>query len=348
MTILKTAIFLLCAFAAACAFAGVTDKETKSIKSGQFWNDAAGQRINAHGGNVIFYNGVYYWYGEDKEKGLSEKTNADAGIHCYASNDLINWHDTGMMLSLIKGETLSDLAFDCNQDRPKVVYNEKTKTFVMFFKLYLREKGTDVGFIGVATSVSPTGPFNYSHKFLAGNSANGSGDFAMFKDEDGALYHLAVRKPDKAFVAGKMREDYLLPEGEYKICEGILNKTEAPAVFKKDGVYHMLASGSTGWKPNAARYFTAKSIYGPWENRGNPCEGVNPNNKLGSELTYGGQAASIISVQGKKDAFIAFFDINVPEHPYDNLYIWLPIEFKADGLMRITWRDEWDLSVFDK
>ncbi len=334
--------FALCAFSAQQAFA----KNETQIRPGVEWKDLRGERINAHGGNVIFYNGVYYWYGEEKEKGLSEKTHADAGIHCYASKDLVNWRDQGMMLRLSKTDYTIDLAFDCNQDRPKAVYNESTKTFVLFFKLYLREMASDVGYIGVATSESPTGPFHYRHKFLAGNSPDGSGDFAVFKDDDGSLYHMAVRKPDKAFVIGKMRADYLMPEGEYKVCEGITVKTEAPTVFKKDGVYHMLASGSTGWKPNAARYFTGKSLTGPWTDHGNPCDGVNPNNNLGPEKTYGGQAASVIKVEGRKDAWIAFFDINMPDHPYDNLYIWLPITFE-NGLMKIVWRDSWGMEVFD-
>jgi hypothetical protein len=38
----------------------------KAIKPGVLWMDADGKRINAHGGCVIFYEGIYYWYGEEK------------------------------------------------------------------------------------------------------------------------------------------------------------------------------------------------------------------------------------------------------------------------------------------
>ncbi|TKG94307.1 hypothetical protein EYV94_13570 [Puteibacter caeruleilacunae] len=319
--------------------------KSKQIISGKHWLDSKGERINAHGGCVILYNDIYYWYGEHKVKGLSEKQHADGGIHCYASNNLVDWHDQGMVLNLTKEDTLSDLAFDCNQDRPKVVFNKQTRKFVLFFKLYIRKQGTKVAFIGVATSDSPSGPFNYTHKFLGGGMPNGTGDFAMFQDDNGDLYHLSVRKPDKAFVIGKMRDDYLLPEGKYQICEGITKHTEAPAIFKKDGVYHMLASGSTGWAPNAARYFTSKSISGPWKYNGNPCEGVNPYNQLGPEKTFGGQSTFIIPYRGEKDHFIAFFDINKPKHPFDNLYIWLPIQFDKNT-MKIRWINEWNPKHF--
>lgn len=35
---------------------------------GQVWLDTNGNRIQAHGGSLIYLDGVYYWYGENKEK----------------------------------------------------------------------------------------------------------------------------------------------------------------------------------------------------------------------------------------------------------------------------------------
>lgn len=34
---------------------------------GEVWRDTGGNPINAHGGGLLFYNGVYYWYGEYKK-----------------------------------------------------------------------------------------------------------------------------------------------------------------------------------------------------------------------------------------------------------------------------------------
>lgn len=320
--------------------------QVEKIRSAKEWKDKDGHRINAHGGCVLFYKGIYYWYGEHKIEGLSERTFADGGIHCYASTDLINWSDQGMVLDMVYDNDRHDLAYQANHDRPKVVYNAKTRKFVAFFKLYLKGKGVTTGYIGVALSDSPSGPFDYSHKFLGGVSPNGTGDFAMFQEDNGDLYHLTVRKPDKVFVIGRMQEDYMLPEGKYVVAEGISRATEAPALIKRDGVYHLLSSGSTGWKPNAARYFTSDNIYGPWTYNGNPCKGTNPENGLDEEKTFGGQSNYIIKVNGAEDAFIACFDINKPSHPFDSRYIWLPILFN-DGRMTIEWKDSWDLSVFN-
>jgi hypothetical protein len=67
----------------------------QQIEPGQLWNDSQGRPINAHGGGVLFHNGIYYWHGTHKTQGLSEKNHADGGIHCYASHDLVKWFDMG-------------------------------------------------------------------------------------------------------------------------------------------------------------------------------------------------------------------------------------------------------------
>lgn len=320
--------------------------KTNPIYPGQLWNDTQGNPINAHGGGVLYFNGTYYWYGTHKIEGLSEKTFADGGIHCYASVDLLNWSDKGLVLPLIYNDDNHDLAYQCNFDRPKVVYNASTKKFVAFFKLYLKGQGVATAYVGVALSDSPTGPFKYSHKFLGADSPNGSGDFAIFQEENGDLYHLTVRKPDRAFVVGKMSNDYLLPEGKYQVCEGISAKTEAPTIVKRKGLYHLIGSGSTGWDPNPARYFTSKSLIGPWELQDNPCEGVNPQNGFGQDKTYGGQPTFMLPVVGIQDAYIAMFDINKPETPYNSRHIWLPVSVKENKFV-ISWRDSWNMNVFE-
>ncbi len=106
--------------------------------------------------------------------------------------------------------------------------------------------GTQVGFVEVATSQSPSGPFNYQHKFLAANS----------------------------------------PEGTYKLTEAVKEATEAPAIVKHQGRYWMLGSGSTDWNPNPAYAYSSQEIFGPWQYHGNPCEGTNPDNQLGPEHPY--------------------------------------------------------------
>ncbi|WP_343329211.1 family 43 glycosylhydrolase [Polaribacter staleyi] len=346
MNLIKTILgsFLLMMFGGQSVIAQQNQTE---IKPAQQWLDANGKNINAHGGGVIFYEGVYYWYGEHKLEGKSEAQFADGGIHCYSSTDLTNWKDEGLVLSVDYKDEKHDLAYGCILERPKVVYNTKNKEFVAYFKLYLKGVGYDSNYVGVAVANKPSGPFVYHHKFRGGGSPKGSGDFSMYKDDDNMLYHLAVRKPDKAFVIGKMDADYYFPEGDYQVCKGVKLHTEAPAIIKRNGVYHMLGSGSKGWNPNPARYHTTKNILGTWTFHGNPCYGFNPVDSLGMDKTFGGQASYIIPVQGKKDAYIAMFDIWKPKNPISGRYIWLPIDFSG-GKMAISWLDHWKTAVFDK
>ena len=41
--------------------------EYDAFHPGQVWLDTNGNRIHAHGGSIIVDDGVYYWYGENKE-----------------------------------------------------------------------------------------------------------------------------------------------------------------------------------------------------------------------------------------------------------------------------------------
>lgn len=321
------------------------NKKKKSFKPGTVWVDNNGKTINAHGGGIIYVDGIYYWYGEHKLPNKSEKEKADGGVHCYSSTDLYHWEDKGIVLSVDYKNEKSDIADGCILERPKVTYNRATSRYMMYFKLYPKGQDYKYGYLGVAAAISPTGPFTYSHKFLGADSPYGSGDFCIYKDDDGKVYHFTVRKPDKAFVAGELNKEYTYPQGKYKVVTGITNETEAPAIFKHKGTYYLLGSGSSGWKPNAARIFTSKSITGDYTEKSNPCHGVNPYNGLGPEKTFGGQSSFIIPVQGKKNSYIAMFDIWKPEMPIEGLYIWLPIKIQTNSI-NIKWRDEWNLNIF--
>ncbi|GHV02569.1 hypothetical protein FACS1894159_11440 [Bacteroidia bacterium] len=150
-----------------------------------------------------------------------------------------------MALSVEYTDTSHDLAYGCILERPKVLYNEAEKRFVMYFKYYPKGMGYKIAYVGVAVSDSPTGPFMYSHKFLGCGSDEGSGDFCMFRDRQGAVRHYSVRKPDKQFCYGALRDDLLYPAGEYCPLEGIPLHTEAPAMVWIDGMYYLLGSGSS-------------------------------------------------------------------------------------------------------
>lgn len=124
---------------------------------GGVWKDNNGKHINAHGGNVIFYKGTYYWYGESRS---DNGPVSSMGVSCYTSKNLRDWTDKGIVLP-VSDEPGSDIEAGCIIERPKVVYNAKTGKFVMWFHLELKGKGYSAARYGLATADSPAGPFDF-------------------------------------------------------------------------------------------------------------------------------------------------------------------------------------------
>jgi hypothetical protein len=321
------------------------DGEHVGFRPGQPWSDTDGIHINAHGYCILKNDGKYYWYGSHKIAGKTESEKNEAGVRCYVSSDLLNWKNSGLVFSVTSEGQHPEVADAGILDRPKVIFNSTTGKFVMYFKLYPAKAaggmvGTDVAYVGLATAGNPLGPFEYQGKFTGAGSPSGSGDFAIFQDEEGAGYHIAVRKPDKALVCARLSADGLRPEGDYKVMEGITHATEAPALFRHHGKIYLLGSGSTGWNPNPARMFVAEQITGPYQPLGNPCEGVNPHNRLGPAKTFGGQSTFVMHAPWNPEEWIAMFDIWNPNEPIKAGYIWLPLRFENDQPV-IRWQDEW-------
>lgn len=322
-----------------------TDGAPAGFRPGLPWLDTDGNNINAHGYCVLKHAGKYYWYGSHKIAGKTESEKNEAGVRCYVSSDLLNWKNSGLLLSVTSKGQHPEVADAGILDRPKVVFNPTTRKFVMYFKLYPPKAaggtaGTDVAYVGVATASEPLGSFEYQGKFTGAGSPAGSGDFAIFQDDDGAIYHIAVRKPDKALVCGRLSKDGMRPDGDYVVMEGITHATEAPALFRCNGKFHLLGSGSTGWDPNPARMFVADRIAGPYHPLGNPCQGVNPHNQLGPEKTFGGQSTFVMPAPWNPDEWIAMFDIWNPQDPINAGYIWLPFRLEKDNPV-IRWQTEW-------
>lgn len=362
---------------------GVRGGNHEPIRPGQLWLDDRGVHINAHGGGVLYHKGTYYWYGEYKSDSTSK---ALVGITCYSSSNLTDWKNEGIALPVADNDTTSDIAKGCIMERPKVIYNERTGKFVMWFHLELRGRGYAAARSAVAVSDSPTGPFRYLRSmrpdagqlpfdmtaeehavldsldaakyarwwtpewreairkglFVKRDLEGGqmARDMQLFVDDDGKAYHIFSSEDNLTLHIAELSDDYLSHTGKYvRVAPGGHN--EAPALFKKDGVYWMITSGCTGWDPNEARLFSAPSIWGPWTQLPNPCVGPK------SEITFGGQSTFVLRLPGADDRFIFMADIWRPKHPSDARYIWLPVRFK-EGVPYVEWMDQWNLGFFDR
>jgi hypothetical protein len=115
--------------------------------------------INAHGGGMLYQKGTYYWFGEHKIAG-GAGNRAMVGVHCYSSKDLYNWKDEGIALA-VSTDSTNDIAKGCILERPKVIYNKKTKKYVMWFHLELKGQGYKAARTGVAIADKVTGPYTF-------------------------------------------------------------------------------------------------------------------------------------------------------------------------------------------
>ena len=166
-------------------------------------------------------------------------------------------------------------------------------------------------------------------------------DQNIFVDDDGKAYHIYSSEENSTLHISQLTDDFLSDAGNY-VRVFSERYMEAPAMFKHNGKYFLIASDCTGWTPNAARLASAPAVFGPWEELGNPCIGKD------AELTFHSQSTFVLPVQGKENAFIYMGDRWNPENAIDGRYVWLPIQFNENGIPFLEWMDEWDLSFFDK
>jgi len=134
-----------------------------SFHPGAIWPDNNGVHINAHGGGVLLHDGVYYWFGEHKIEGEAGNA-AHVGVHVYSSSDLYNWKDEGIALS-VSDDATSDIVRGCILERPKVIFNPRTKKFVMWFHLEPKNAGYSGARSGVAVADKVTGPYQFIRSF---------------------------------------------------------------------------------------------------------------------------------------------------------------------------------------
>ena len=203
----------------------VDGKDT--ILPGAAWLDTDGNSIQAHGGQIQLMsvpdgNGgkteKYVWVGEDKSSG-----HFGNDVAVYTSDDLYHWEFQGDVLRAVESRKqleedsyFQELYQDYSQEeldevyncinkntvieRPKMLYNEKTDKYVIWFHSDdSTEKNSykyDVGMAGVAISDSLAGPFRFLGRYRLSQCPKGqidcfpsskgeARDMNLFKDDDG-------------------------------------------------------------------------------------------------------------------------------------------------------------------
>jgi len=337
--------FLFTSILLAVSFKNDSDKN--KIFPGEIWKDTDGNPINAHSGGILFHDGKYYWFGEIKKGNTWRveyiktwecyRCNA-GGVSCYSSENLSDWKYEGVALAPDISNTSSDLHISKVLERPKVIYNARTRKFVMW--LHVDSEDYSYARSGVAVSDKPEGPYVYQGSFRPNSQM--SRDMTLFKDTDGKAYHVFSSENNSVMHISLLTDDYLKPSGVEKRI--FIDKSrEAPAMFKYNRRYYLITSACTGWLPNAAMIASSDSVMGDWKEMYNPCIGQNRENTFLSQSTY------VIPIEGKPDSFIFMADRWNKTNLEDSRYIWLPLFFRNDSVI-IEWRNSWipDESVLNE
>lgn len=343
-----------------------------SIRPGKVWYDTDGNRIQAHGGNIITVDDVFYWYGENKEKTTGESNIWHWGVRCYSSRDLYNWKNEGIIIPPDTEET-SPLHPAAMMDRPHIIYNEKTKKYVAWLKIM-----GALPCFAVLTADSILGPYE-----MVSPKVNPCGlevgDFDLQTDHETKKGYLISQKPHTMIYIAELNEDFTNVAGTYTEHfphTAPPDAREAPAYFIRNGMHYLITSGTTGYYPNPSEVSIARDWNGPYKIMGNPH--VNDRSKT----SFNSQITSVFRHPKKKDLYIALADrwkpeicqmegyktgeysdkiqekfrqIFDPEKEFEfteedakdmkinssiSDYVWLPLKFDGDNV-RIEWLDEW-------
>ena len=234
----------------------------KSIfKAGSDFYDENHNIINAHGAGFLKIKDTYYWYGELR---TTHQDNTGK-VNVYSSNDLYKWKYRGVALDLSGKKDKYSI------ERPKVIYNDNTKKYVMWFHVELHGH-YQTAIAGVAQSDSPAGPFefinitwpnkkslpvfsdihNIKESWYIKNVERGEQvfkrdfnrgqafrDMTLFKDDNGKAYLIYASEDNLSLHISELDKTYTQLDGNFsRVLVGL--KNEAPTIFKHNGLYYLI------------------------------------------------------------------------------------------------------------
>ena len=349
-----------------------------SIRPGEVWLDTEGKPIQAHGFQVTFIDGKYYWYGEDKSETLFGTNNFFCGVRCYSSTDFYNWKDEGDII-LPSEDPGSFLHRSQKLERPHIVFCRETGKYVCWLKFQNQN-----GHFVIMQSDSFLGPYEFVRNLKP--QGYGVGDFDMYTDPDTGKSYVWFERPHWEYICCTLTPDCTDVTDEYSEHFVGLRPPltrEAAAHFVAGGRHYMFTSGTTSYTPNPSEVAVFDDYHSDYEVLGDPHPGDRFAHSFCSQIT------SVIKIPGK-DLYVAMadrwephtFNTDIPARTYLSFldryknhkpserdfseprltdrrytlvspsqdvykatYVFLPIVFR-DGMPLIEWKDEWTLDSY--
>lgn len=290
------------------------------IHAGTTWKSTNGSVLEAHGAGVIKVNSTYYLIGEDHST-----SNSFSGINCYSSPDLVNWT---FVADILPPQSSGDLVSTAVIQRPKVIYNSSTRTYVMW--MHVDNSSYSLNHTGVATSPTVCGTYSYQGSFQP--LGNRSFDMGMFQDTDGSAYLLTTEN-NVALRVEHLSSDYL----SVASLSATLPSMEAPSMLKAGSTYYIFCSHLTGWSPNDDEYATATSINGPWSSLHDFA--------LSGTKTFSSQNTFTLPIAGSSGTIYMYLgDRWNSNNLAASTYIWLPLTISGTSVS-MAWYNGWSANL---
>jgi len=340
-----------------------------------------GKPIQAHGGSILRVEGVFYWYGENKEGIAPGARKWHNGMRFYSSPDLYNWTDLGAIIPAVTDDPSSPLSPSSEAERPHIIYNSKSKKFVCWIKVIGKDGQTRT----VLTADRVTGPYTLVRSDIHPAGMN-AGDFDLVVSPSDRKAYQYYERVHSELICADLTDDYTDVTGYYSTHFPHPHPPEVregPAYLFRKGRHYLATSGTTGYYPNPTEVASADTFHGPWTVLGD----LHPSDR--SRTSFNSQISSVFKYPYSKDLYIALADRWIPDLPEQEgerfatgdasrvmdkafgklftgeklsdeesqsmkhqranptvaTYVWLPIRFDGDRPV-IEWRDEWSLSEF--
>ncbi|KAI5863627.1 carbohydrate-binding module family 35 protein [Durotheca rogersii] len=280
---------------------------TLQIVPGATWTTSNNEHLQAHGPGVIKVDSTYYLIGEDKTNG-----SAFQNVNCYSSQNLVEWTYEGALLS--RTAEAGDLGPNRVVERPKVVYNARTRQYVLY--LHIDSSNYGEAKVGVATGTSVCGTYAYRGSFRP--QGRQSRDMGLFVDDDGAGYLLTEDRESGLRIL-RLADDYLSVAADTHLWS---DSIESPALVRLAGRYYVFGSKLTGWDPNDNVYSTATALAGPWS--------AWQTFAAAGSKTYTSQTSFVLPVGGDANGSaptgaLYLGDRWVSRNLMASTYVWLPL-----------------------
>ncbi|MFH5810599.1 family 43 glycosylhydrolase [Companilactobacillus sp. FL22-1] len=321
------------------------------IHQGGAWYDTTGNRIQAHGGSILKIKDTYYWYGENKELTVPGSNIWQNGVNCYSSRDFTNWKFENTILKS-SDDPDNPLHPTRIMDRPHIIFNEATQTYVMWMKLVGTKEephNWNYQYMGIATAKHITDDFKLVNKIVPLGMS--SGDFDLFVDDNQKAY-LIFGKVHTEIIVADLTKDYLNVTGDFTSHLHFIGPPiarEAPAVFKVKDKYYLFTSGTTGYYPNPTLLAVSDNIHGPWYIAGNPIIDDLKKDSFNCQFSSVFHDTDTHQLVAIGDRWVPDQNATVEKSSWNintslSEYVWLPISFGNEGLPEVIWQDDWNMN----